>query len=86
MQRHHKGNDFFFALRAPDAFAARYLSFHHDDIAVLCTLCHRRIHKVYEPYIEDFFRQVASKGLSIELCILYKNVCTRIFNEWVKRR
>lgn len=47
-QRHHKGNDLWFALLLPDAFAVRYLEFRAEDIANLCEVHHKSVHKVYK--------------------------------------
>jgi hypothetical protein len=49
MQRHHKANDFFFAMALPHIFAARYILFHPDDVDLLCASCHKSWHRYVEP-------------------------------------
>lgn len=49
MSRHHKGSEFFFALILPELYAARYISFHKEDVARLCDKCHKNVEKYYEP-------------------------------------
>jgi hypothetical protein len=52
-QRHHTGNDFWFALLLPQHFAARYIQFRKEDTAPLCEKHHIAIHKVYKGLMQQ---------------------------------
>src|SRR5678809_1687866 len=76
MQRHHKANDFFFAMAMPHIFAARYILFHSDDVDLLCASCHKSWHRYVEPKLVtmyDEYRMMPSKPDKewCEDCLLY---------------
>lgn len=82
-QRHHKGNDFFFAKISPDVYAKRYLEFHTDDIVPLCNNCHKKIHMMYEELLQPFYNLRVVKPKDIEK---YKQKCIRRCESWLKRK
>lgn len=68
MHRHHKGNDFFFARRWPDRYAARYIQFHPDDIDILCNACHAKFHKhVNEVLNKRFNRELVERLMKLQM-------------------
>lgn len=57
MARHHKANDFFFAMILPDVYAKRYCEFHPADIDLLCNACHKAWHRYVEPKLKNMYEQ-----------------------------
>lgn len=55
MARHHKANDFFFALWFPDWYAARYIQFHSEDCDKLCKDCHTKCHKYFYSLAQEMY-------------------------------
>lgn len=53
LTRHHKGHEYLFACIMPQFYAERYIQFHPDDINWLCSKCHKRIHHLYMPIVNE---------------------------------
>jgi len=53
VSRHHIANDFWFACLRPDLYAARYIQFRKEDVALLCDNCHKLVHKNYKKLMID---------------------------------
>lgn len=59
MARHHKANDFFFALHFPDLYAARYIQFLDEDCDKLCDGCHKRCHEYFKALTAHLYSEFA---------------------------
>lgn len=87
MARHHKANDFFFALWLPDIYAKRYLEFRKEDCAKLCQRCHKKIEnfstrlkvELYEDF-EKFSRIVDEKW-----CEEWRAEFRALYERWLKK-
>lgn len=89
MARHHKANDFFFALWAPDWYAARYLTFAPEDIAKLCQKCHNKVEKYYkglkrELYHEHSLIEMYGDKLTREWCEKWREKFRKLYEKWLK--
>ena len=60
--RHHKANDFFFALWMPDVYARRYIEFRPEDTARLCRRCHVNIERYSKPLKAALYAEFGAKG------------------------
>lgn len=89
LQRHHKGNDFIFAVYWEHWYAERYIQFHPDDIAVLCKPCHQAVHKKYDVVMFklkfDILRAGGADQLKKEILDTYRQACITICDQWMKR-
>lgn len=86
-QRHHKGNDFWFANLLPDIFAPRYLQFHPDDVAYLCEHHHKAVHKLYKKLMADVWTELRDGGQSIiteEWCRKWIENFRAAYEKWAK--
>lgn len=91
MARHHKANDFFFALWFPDWYAARYVQFLPDDTARLCDNCHGKIERYSEKlkkrlYVEFKFHQTKSNWNADrwkQWCEEWRAEFVLLFNKWI---
>jgi hypothetical protein len=58
--RHHKGDDYFYAIMLPDDFAPRYIQFLREDIVFLCSTCHNNAHKILDEIRLEFKQELLS--------------------------
>ena len=90
MSRHHKGNDFFFALWMPDEYAARYLEFRREDCAKLCDRCHRNI-ELYSVrlkrrlYTEFHKQKMLNEIITKEWCELWRAKFIKLYTRWINQ-
>lgn len=92
MSRHHKSNDFFFALWFPDWFAKRYIEFHPDDCDKLCKDCHNRCHKYFYKMAQDMYHQFAIERQAHtfaedafwrQWCAEWRGKFLTLYNKWI---
>lgn len=89
--RHHKSNDFFFALWFPDWYAARYIQFLPTDCARLCDVCHGKIERYSVKlkkrlYVEFQFHKHKSNWNDTrwrEWCEEWRKRFTDLFTRWI---
>lgn len=85
IQRHHTGNDFWFALLLPDDFAAQYVQFRKEDTANLCDDCHKHVHKLYKSIMKDVWAELNEGGQRIitkEWCEKWMAYFRKRFRRW----
>ncbi len=91
MARHHKANDFFFAMALPDVYAKRYCEFHPDDIDLLCNACHKAWHRYVEPKLQKMYSQYHLTFASLEdfqkvnWCNTWKNQIRMWYTKWINK-
>lgn len=87
VHRHHKGNEYFFALKWPDRYAERYVRFRKKDTIDLCSECHGKIHELYLPTIRELFNEFETKDgkLSKFRCDYYIGRFTDKCNSWMRK-
>lgn len=92
-QRHHIGNDFWFACLLPHVFAARYIEFHPDDTAPLCEKHHKYVHKVYKRLmglvyfeLENMIHSQTPEDEFIAWSTFWKQNFRKEFERWRKRK
>lgn len=83
-QRHHKGNDFWFACLFPDAFAARYIQFHPDDVAYVCEHHHKAVHKIYKLLMAQVYAEKDAGFISEERAREWMKVFRNAFDKWAR--
>jgi hypothetical protein len=88
VNRHHKANDFFFAIFLPEVYAERYIEFRAKDIDTLCRRCHRNWHKYLQPKIKKMYDELESaKALPFskkkEWADNWRNKCLQWYEKWV---
>lgn len=88
MARHHKANDFFFAMILPDLYAKRYCEFHPDDIDLLCNACHKAWHRYVEPKLKKMYDQshyipIATDEGQKKWCEEWKDQIRKWYEKWV---
>lgn len=88
MSRHHKGHEYLFSVLMEARYAARYIQFHCDDVVWLCDRCHRRIHVIYAPVVQEVWDYVtaqdyAGKMLEYEVLETFRQRLLKTFNRWV---
>lgn len=87
MSRHHKANDFFFALWKPDLYAKRYLEFRREDCAKLCQRCHKAIEnfstRLKIELYEDFER--FDKIVDEKWCEEWRAKFVALFERWLAK-
>lgn len=85
--RHHKGNDFFWACLLPDIYAPRYIQFLEEDIAILCEKCHKELHygTFYKDILYNFYLAMNDAKMVVDknLCDEYREKCIEMFNKWL---
>jgi len=74
LHRHHRGHEYLLARIMPDVYAIRYLSFHPDDIVIVCQKHHSDLHRLYMPYIYDLPDAPTHAELE-DLRMVLRNVC-----------
>lgn len=89
MGRHHKANDFFFALWKPELYAKRYIEFHPDDCDKLCNTCHRNIErysaKLKKALYDDFNRIGGVLAITQEWCEEWKVKFRELYAKWISK-
>lgn len=90
LNRHHKANDFTFALLRRGKYARRYVQFLEEDVAYLCEDCHLEVHEHYASLDSELYFVVNSLSLG-EMLQDYKIVAfmtsyRNVFNWWIKRK
>lgn len=91
MARHHKANDFFFAMILPSVYAARYIQFHPDDVDKLCEKCHKTWHRYLKPKLEQMYKEYKyfadlSAQEKLEWCELWRGRCLRWYSRWIEKK
>lgn len=85
MNRHHKSNDYFFALQRPDLYAKRYIEYNREDCDVLCNKCHKNFHKYAKKLVVEMYKELDGLGLpSHEWCEMWKGRFLSKYNYWIK--
>lgn len=88
MGRHHKCNDFFFALWMPDIYAKRYVEFRKEDCVKLCNDCHRNIERYSKRLKEALYRDfniVGIENLTEEWAEKWRAQFGELFNRWISK-
>lgn len=94
MSRHHKANDFFFALHFPDLYAARYIQFLDEDCDKLCDGCHKRCHEYFKALTKHLYDEFAAlKGTEVQptieewqaWCERWKTAFRSAYTNWMAR-
>jgi len=86
MQRHHKANDFFFAMAMPHIFAARYILFHPDDVDLLCASCHKAWHRYVEPKLAKMYVEYKKADtIHKEWCEYWKAEILKWYSKWITK-
>lgn len=96
MSRHHKANDFFFAMWFPDIFAADYIQFRKEDCAKLCNRCHISVERFYESVKQELYADFNARGgvkwvLSVDKeearawAIIWRAKFITLFDRWLKK-
>lgn len=100
MSRHHKGNDFFFALYRPDLYAYRYMEFRKEDVVKLCNVCHRSVERYYDKLKKELYADYNARHWrneiltyttthlgppSQEWCETWRAKFVAMFDKWIKK-
>ena len=90
MSRHHKANDFFFAIFLPEVYAERYIEFREQDIDKLCNRCHKNWHKYLQPKIKKMYEEMDEAKLlpskkKKEWADRWRNKCLQWYEAWVSK-
>ena len=83
--RHHKANDFFFALWMPDVYARRYIEFRPEDTARLCRRCHVNIERYSKPLKAALYAEFDAANITVEWCEAWRLRFSTLFDKWLSR-
>lgn len=84
LNRHHKGNDFWFAERWEEAFAARYIQYCKDDIVILCSSCHKKVHRVIYKRVQwELNAYVKMNNVSLEKLHSFRSRFISACDRWL---
>lgn len=91
--RHHKGDEYFYAIMLPDDFAPRYIQFLREDIVFLCSTCHNQIHKILDNVRVKFREELLAvmfswakknhievtqeNAYNVKMSVVTKELCTK---------
>lgn len=97
MARHHKANDFFFALWFPHWYAKRYIEFRREDCAKLCDDCHHKIERYSERLKKELYEEYRKAKSHIfktakeaeewwrAWCEEWRSRFVALFEKWIKQ-
>lgn len=87
VHRHHKGNEYFFAVKWPGRYAERYVRFRRKDTVDLCSNCHEHIHVLYLPITYELLEEFEKKGKMTRFrCDYYISRFTDECSTWLRGR
>lgn len=84
--RHHKANDFFFALWMPNVYAARYIEFRKEDVDRLCDHCHKRVERHSERLKQELYADYnLHHEITVEWCEEWRAKFLALYEAWLKK-